>query len=320
MGTRRQLIAVVAIGATAAALFLRGDGDRVRKGTSEPERPGRSAAGDLQPVRIFPGSAAAVDWLVALEIEPNRVVALPEQVERWSSLRHAPGPWEAHPRYARLTSEVALGYEPDLVLASPFSDASTIERIRQGVEQRIRGGGGRVISVDDPGDWATFLGIVETLAGATGESAQGERVLASMEARREALANRGGAALRVLPYGNFGGGGSTSGTGTTVDLAIQLAGFTNVAAEAGMSGSAELGFEQILAMEFDVFVLPGDDVESSSSARALADARVLEGVRAVKERRYLLLSDALFASSSITILDAAESLAKQGDRLEPGAR
>ncbi len=310
MGPRTVSIVVI-LGALVAAIALRGDGDEVRPPA---DAPSAEAGGDTAPapvgapVRILPGSAAAVDWLSALGVAPERVVALPIQSDRWSETRLHPALWADRPRYERLSSEVALGFKPDLVLVSPFSNAAAVER--------IEAGGGRVLSVLEPAEWEGLLESGRSVATAVGIPDSGKSLFDSMKARRAALADRGARPLRVLPYGNFGGGGTTSGAGTTLDLALELAGFVNAAAAEGMVGNDDLSYEQILSMEFDaVLVLGEEDLETSSSANVLLEAAPLAGVAAVQERRFLVLSEALYAAGSLAILDAAEELARQGDRL-----
>lgn len=305
MGTR-TLFVVALLGALSAAILLRGDGEKAIRQADSTAPVNRALEG--APGRILPGSVTAVDWLAALGIDPERCVALPIQAERWSSIRHAHGPWANRPRYRDLTSEVALGFEPDLVLVSAFSSAAAVKRIR--LSDAV------VMQVPEPATWEGLVQAGRDLAKAVGAEAEGEELIAALESRRSALASREGASLRVLPYANFGGGGSTSGVGTTLDLALNLAGFVNVAAEAGIKGSGNLTFEQILTMRFDaVLVLGDDDMESSESADLLVGAGALASVAPIQQRRFIILTEALHASGSPVILDAAEEIARQGDEL-----
>lgn len=305
MGLRTVAIAGTLI-ALATAIALRGDGSKVRlpSAVSPSDVEGAQAA----PARILPGSAASVDWLSALGVDPGRIVALPVQADRWSEIRLDPTRWADRPRYERLASEVALGFKPDLVLVSPFSSAAVVERIRSG--------GARVLNVLEPSDWEGLLEAGLGVAAAVQAQDSGAALVETMGSRKAALAARSARPLRVLPYGNFGGGGTTSGAGTTLDLALELAGYINTAAASGISGNDDLSYEQILSMDFDaVLVLGEEDLKTSSSADVLFRAAPLAGVAAIQERRFLVLSEALYAAGSVAILDAAEELARQGDRL-----
>ncbi len=314
----RTVAAFVLLGALAATIALKGDGDEVNPAGNPAGTPAGTpaskdsrdalAAPEGAPVRILPGSAAAVDWLAALGIAPGRVVALPVQADRWAITRLTPEVWVERPRYERLTSEVALGFQPDLVLVSPFSDASAV--------QRIRSGGAEVLNVLEPADWEGLLDSGRMVAAAVGAADSGAQLMESLEARKAALAARSARPLRVLPYGNFGGGGTTSGSGTTLDLALELAGFVNVAAASGLTGNDDLSYEQILSMKFDALLVLGEeDLVTSTSADVLCGADAFAQVGAIRDRRFLVLSEALYAAGSLAILDAAEELARQGDGL-----
>lgn len=315
----RTITGLSLIAALVTTMLLRGDGAGVQhsKGPDLEGSVGQGATGGPEskdhpgerlPHRVLPGSVAAVDWLAALGIVPSRIVALPAQVERWSAIRKTPAPWATRPRYERLTSETALGFEPDLVLVSPYSDAAAVQRIQQGA--------GRVMTVTEPSDWVHLLASGEAIADAVGAGEAYTALAASLEGRKQALADRGAKPLRVLPYANFGGGGTTAGTDTTLNLTLELAGFTNVAMEAGISGAGNMTYEQILALEFDaILVLGEEDRKTSQSADVLVEATTLAGVVPIQSRRFIVLPEALYASGSLTILDSAEEVARQGDKL-----
>lgn len=292
------LALLVALGAT---IFLTGDGDAV----DEPE-PDGAASG--YPQRILPGSAAAADWIGRL-VDPDRVVALPVQVEKWSEIRLEPEPWTDTPRFPRFTGEAVLGHRPDLVLVSPFTDAAIVAR--------VRGAGVEVLRVVEPPDWKELIENGRRIAEAVGEETTFELLAEGLEARRDALAARPHTStLSVLPYGNYGAEGFTSGSDTTIDLAIRTAGFRNAAAEMGVEGSGRMTDEMILSTKFDA-VLVGGDVTFSQSASALIGKDALRDVPAIRDKRFIALNAALYASGSFTILDAAEEIARQGDELGP---
>ncbi|WP_419190588.1 ABC transporter substrate-binding protein [Saltatorellus ferox] len=302
----RTVSAFALLAALIGVIVLRSDGAKTRDASAASSVAAEAADG--VPRRILPGSVTAMDWLAALGVEPERCVAVPVQAERWSTIRLDPEAWAARPRYERLTSEVALGFQPDLVLVSSTSSEAAVKRIRMS--------DATVIEVPEPTTWDGLLAAGEAMADAVGAGEAGERLIASLEARRVALGSRGARRLRVLPYANYGGGGSTSGKGTTLDLALELAGFVNVAVESGIQGYGNLTFEQILALEFDAVLALGDeDMGTSESAESLVNAGALASVAPIQARRFIVLPEALHASGSVSIVDAAEEIARQGDAL-----
>ena len=254
----------------------------------------------------MPCSAAAADWVGAL-VDPARVAAVPEQVEKYSTLRLDPETWKDHPRFYRVDAENVLAYGPDLVLVSPLTNPATVERMREvGLE---------VLVVEEPTTWPQLLEAGQAVAEATGTEIRWKAFRSELEARRQALQERSPARpLRVLPYGNFGADSYTSGAGTTIDLAISLSGQRNHARDLGLESSANISAETLLAGPFDAFVVGGTK-GASQSAAALRGNPLLQGLAPVAGERMIYLHDALYSSGSFTILDAAEQIADQAANL-----
>lgn len=251
------------------------------------------------PTRIVPCSASAADWLAAL-VEPDRIAALPEQVAKWST--HGRDEELADvPRFARVEAEALLGQRPDLVLVSPpITNAATIRRIQEA--------GVPVVDVLLPESWDDILASGRAVAEATGTLERWETLEAELEARREALARNAPAnPPRILPFGNYGTENYTSGAGTTLDLALRLAGCTNHATTLGIEGPGSVSVEEILARPFDWFLVGGESPDNPST-RALASNERLQTLPPVEDRRYVQLSSALYSSASFTILRAAETI------------
>lgn len=292
---RLPLLLIAAAGALVSFWILRSsDGEFPASAGQGPDPGGR-------PVRILPGSAAAADWLAVL-VPPERVVALPEQVARYSSLRLDPGPWEDHPRFASFSSEAIMAFDPDLVFVSPWTD--------QAMVQRVRDAGLNVVVLREPTTFEGLLGSCELVAEAVGEPEMGAAFAVELQRRRDALsASAPARAPRVLPYSNGGSGGFTAGAGTTLDLALGLAGAENAAAAAGIDGHGSLADENVLAMEFDALLVSGEDGESPTRS-VLAAKDALADLPAIREGRFIQLHTALYASGSHTIMDAAERIAR----------
>jgi ABC-type Fe3+-hydroxamate transport system substrate-binding protein len=129
--------------------------------------------------------------------------------------------------------------------------------------------------------------------------------------------------LRALCYSNFGEGGSTAGSETTLDEMMRLAGLTNAAAAIGRVGHGGLDFEQLLELDPDLILCsqplrmqagPAGDRGGASEQLLYAEPR-LAGLRAVRERRVLSLPAWLFATGSHEIVHAAEELGLRVDEM-----
>lgn len=267
---------------------------------SEPSSQGPRA--EAAPGGVLPGSSAAADWVSVL-LEPGDVSALPEQVATWSVVRKDPDRWGSLPRFPQFTSEAVLGLRPRLVFVSPWTDAAVVRRVREA--------GVGVVDVPEPSTWPDLVATGRRVAEAVDRTARFDAFLEELEARRSALAARAAARglVRVLPYSNGGAGGWTMGADTTVDLALELAGCVNVAAERGVLGPAPFADEELLGSAFDWIVVGGEDGVSPSAEILRGKRHLRESVAALRADRIVVLSEAQYSSGSFTILDAAEAIA-----------
>ena len=273
-------------------------------GCTEPEPPPPPASG--QALRVLPANSAAADLLI--EICPReRIVAIPAPALFWSRIADDPGPWADKPVMQRFTGEEALALDPDLVIASTWSDRAPIEVLKQA--------GVRVVELPDAESWTDLIEAIELLGEELGEQARAKRFHASLEERRSALSDPGRPRHRVLPYANFGQGGSTSGANTTLDLAIQLAGFENVAATAQLARHAAISLEEVLLLEPDLFLTASGRDGVAAGASYLRGEASLQEMLALREDRIVVLPAELFSASSHRVLDAAEALVAEVEAL-----
>ncbi len=265
-------------------------------------------------LRVFPASASVVDFLVALA-PPERVVALPEQALDYASVPADVAAWRSIPRFSAYVAEAVIARSPDLVIAEPWQDVNTSERLRSaGIE---------VVVLPEVRTWkdarATLLGVGRMLA--LDERAQ--NLARELDLRVEKLAALPGPrrGLRVMSYSNFGSGGSSAGANTTVHEQILLAGMLN--AMAARDGHAQVSFEDLIALDPDLILVskPLHGGEGTQGDRGGASQRLLEnepslrGLRAIKNHRIVALPPNLFATGSQSIVAAAEALARAVDEL-----
>jgi len=261
---------------------------------------------EAPPARVLAGNASLLDSLILL-IDPERMAALPSTAFDYSSLVEEPGAWAEVPLLKRFDAEEILAPEPDLVLVHAYQAGSAIDRV---TEHDVP-----VVVLPIATSWKEILEQLEFLARLVGEEERGAQAVAGLEARRRELQRdspRSG--LRVLPYGNYGSGGSTAGAGTTWQVMIELSGMRNAAAEAGLDGHPEIDFEQLLSIAPDFFLIAEPEGELASSARGiLAGESLLSDLEAVRGERYLVLPEYLYSAASHELLTAAERIAAQAD-------
>lgn len=272
-----------------------------------PDGESRFAVPAVPPRRILPVNASAVDFVVLL-VEPERVVALPEEAFSYSSLSQDASGWNEHERIRQLTGEVVLQLEPDLIVMHEWQSPHVPE-LGPDVTP--------VLTLPVARTWPDVLESIRSVARAVRGEPRGETVIAELEARRRALAADGGRAeLRGLPYGNYGTGGTTAGAGTTWNLMTELAGMRNAATDAGLTGHATIDFEQVLAIDPDFFIVGADPgTGRSPSAQLLREEPLLRDLDAIREDRIVVLPADQYSASSQRVLDAAEALARRVDEL-----
>lgn len=266
-----------------------------------------------QALRVFPASATAVDFLVALA-GPERIVALPEQAFDYASLTGDVAAWQRTVRFTNFIAEDAIALSPDLVLADTSQDRGTIESLRSaGIE---------VVVLPEVRSWpdarATLLSVGSLLELEDRAGVLVRELDLRVEQLRAAPGARGG--LRALCYSNFGSGWS-AGSRTTMHEQILLAGMHNAAADAGRDGHVQVTFEDLISIDPDLILVssPLRDGDSSLGDRGGASERLLRSepslrnLRAVRLGRIVALPPSLFATGSHSIVRGAEELARAVD-------
>ncbi|MEE9391696.1 MAG: ABC transporter substrate-binding protein [Planctomycetota bacterium] len=256
------------------------------------------------PSRVLPCNASIVDLLLLL-IDPEKIVALPEQADTWSLVAEAPELFAKHPRLSRYLAEPVIVHRPDLVIVSQFNTPDTNARLRDMDIPLLR------LPIRN-----TFEDVIETLHTLSSIFRAEDRLvraLAKLEARRAALAKRvaGDVAARVLFYSNYGTGGWTYGDNSTVNTFIEMAGLKNAAGGEGGSGARRISYEEVLTLDPDLIIVSSAENGAKGATRRLLEtSSSLKGLRALKNGALIELSPRLAQASSQEMLSAAEVLAK----------
>lgn len=262
------------------------------------------------PVRILPTTTAAAEFLVPL-VGAERLAALPEQVDDYSSVDFKQGSLGALPRFARYVAEPLIVFHPDLVVTHAWQSADTTQVLRS---QKIP-----VLVLPSATSYEDIQNTLRLLGRVCGVESRSESVIAGLDARVARL--RSGASaregIRALAYSNDGNGGWTAGLHTTVNTLFDLVGVRNAAADAGIDGHKSFDFEQLLTIDPDVIVVatPVHGEGGSASKSVLEGSPALAKLSAVKHGWIAVLSGALMSSDSLSLVDAAEALAAELDRI-----
>ncbi len=273
---------------------------------------GESVELEAPPKRIIATTARALEFAIDL-VPPGRIAAVPEQALEYGALDTLEQAYAAHPRFSVYAAEAMLVFEPDLVLADPWQQTDT--------HQRLREAGVPVLVLGEVATWKQARAVLEQVGYALGAEAQASALLAEYELR---VARLEGAAPRddhlwTLAYSNFGSEGFTCGRGTTLAEIMRLAGLHNAAEPAGLEGHAAISYEKLLELDPELILVsrPIKAKRGSSGERGGAASELLYGeqslatLRAIKGRNVLSLPASLYASASHRLVSGAEVLAAQ---------
>jgi iron complex transport system substrate-binding protein len=231
------LCAAVALGVAAALAAL----------------PAPAAAQDGKPARIVSLDLCADQLLVGL-VERERIAAVthlaadPQVSAAWKEAAGLP--------VTHGGTEDVLRLRPDLVLAGLYGVAPTV-----GLLRRLKA---NVVIVPMASDLEGVRTAVRTVAGAVGEAARGEAMIAAFD--RKLAGNAG------IPAGSrpsaivYQVGGVVSGAGSLADAALTAAGLRNKAAEYRLTRAWQVPLELLAAAPPDLLILTSAADESRTVA------------------------------------------------------
>jgi iron complex transport system substrate-binding protein len=252
------------------------------------------------PERIV-SSVLAVDEILAEIVSPSRIAGVTKAVDN-PALFAYPGviPQSAVRHHGGI--EEILRLEPDLVFVANYSREATVRFL---LSLHIP-----VVKLGQYSSIADVMRNVREVGSAVGAGERAEmlvqdmeRRLAHVQAQVADLAKR-----RVLYYSE---GGITAGRATVIDEAIALAGGTNVASIAGLSGEVEIPLELAVSLSPEVIILPGwkKDVSSPMAEKLASDVR-WQDVPAVKNGEVHTVRSSVLTTLSHRIAGGVEELAR----------
>jgi iron complex transport system substrate-binding protein len=188
------------------------------------------------------------------------------------------------------TVEEVLALDPDVVVASSFSDPATMNALR-----RL---GIRVETVGIASTLAESEAQVRRLADVAGQPALGERLVAKVD-KAVASSRRSGRRVTALVWQE---GGLVPGPGTLVSQLLANSGFASLSAARGLRQGAYLPLERVLADPPQVIIAAGEERMEHHPA-----------LRHLKRTRYAALEPNLLFCGGPTIPRLAARLAELRD-------
>jgi iron complex transport system substrate-binding protein len=278
------------------------------------DQTGRRVVLPRKPTRIVSVTLATDEILLAL-VEPSRLVGVTYLTddERVSNMTQEAA---AIPHKVRADPEQIISLQPDLVFVASFLRGEFI--------RLLQAAGLVLFQFREYDSIAEIQQNIRLIGRVVGEEARADALVATMQARLQALAERlrpVGDRPRVLYWGSQG---YTAGRLTSMDDLITYAGGENLAATYGIIGPANISAEQVLAMNPQVIVSGSlEDVQRGLPPALTHPA--LQGTDAVRQGKVYTIPSRYLVTISQFIVDGVEAFARMlhgtaGTALDPGGQ
>ncbi len=238
-------------------------------------------------------------WALGEQVR-ERVVAISPLADdaRYSS---APGRWPAAIPRLSGSSEALLALRPQVVIIASF----TAPESRAFLEtQKIE-----ILHLDGFSGFEDLWRHTRTIAASIGAEAEGERLIQAQKAELAAIAET--LDKRPWPAALAWSDGFVAGAGTSFDDIAEYAGFTNLAAEHGLSGHVALPLEELVAWDPAVIVIACEPPRCTESEAELASRPGIAATRAAREDGILAIPAAHLSSTGAGMLSATKLLRKR---------
>lgn len=255
-----------------------------------------------KPVRIA-SLTLGTDEILSELVPPERIACVTYLADD-REISNVPGFYPAQvPRLRDADPERIIALNPDLVLVAPYNSADFLKVIERSGLPVYRNDA--FFSIDQ-----IETGILD-LGKRVGEETRAQDLVQRMRDRRKRLADKVADVAR-RPRVLFWSAGMTAGTRTTINDIIREAGGVNVAAETKLSEPAEIAPERVIAADPDYILLSHWSADARENR--IENHPLLKNLRAVQEKRVIVIEGRTLTSVSQFVVDGAEQLAA---RLHP---
>jgi iron complex transport system substrate-binding protein len=194
-------------------------------------------------------------------------------------------------------AEEALSFHPDLVLAGPFTERSTVALLEQVKAPLVEFG------VPE-----TFEGVrrqIRAVAATLGEPERGEALVAEMDRRlaRVSVAADAKPLKAIILRPN----GFTVGPGSLVDEILRRAGMVNLAAELDLAAYQQAPLERLALLDADVLIVDSEGFDEPSLATEALRHPVIAALS--RRMKVVTLPSRLWTCAGPALVDAVERLA-----------
>lgn len=259
----------------------------------------RSAIIPRRPQRIIPQAIGITEILWAI-CPRQRIIAVHQSCrDRRFSFIAGQLP-ENLPSYGTNDAEIVIGYQPDLVLTTYYSDANFLHQLQQAKVPSVQlGFFGNLEQIEEQ---------ILLIGRLIGEERSARQLTDTMTEKIKAIQayaedRRGDRPpLTVLYYDNMG---YVAGRNSTFDSMCRLLGVVNIAAAKGIDYFKQIDYETLLQWNPDMIIVPAE----SAFDQQLYQSPILTSAKAIRQRNIRKIPSVYLLSASQYLVASTNYLA-----------
>jgi iron complex transport system substrate-binding protein len=264
------------------------------------DRPGRRVILEAPPRRVVSVTLATDEILMDM-IDPQRIVALSNLAptrgslvaERVADIKHFVGD----------DVESIIALEPDLCFLASYN--------REELRSLLVDSGIPVFVFQRFNRLEDIRENLHTVGRAVGAEARADQMVAAMDRKLAFVAEHLPDRQKWPTALVYGRSGWVAGTDTVQTEVFEAAGIRNAAAEAGITGLAQVSEEQVLEMDPDYFVVAAESFGTGPEQAWLVNNPALASLSAIRDKRFVLIDEPLLSTVSHHIAETVAELARQ---------
>lgn len=251
-----------------------------------------------QPQRIIPQAIGITEILWA--IAPRQRIVAVHQGCRDRRFSFIAGQLPKNlPTYGTNDAEIVIGYRPDLVLTTYYSDENFLHQLSRAKVPSVQlGFFGNLEQIEEQ---------ILLIGRLIGEERSARRLTDTMTEKIKSIqayveCRRGDRPLTVLYYDNMG---YVAGRNSTFDSMCRLLGVVNIAAAKGIDYFKQLDYETLLQWNPDMIIVPAE----SAFDQQLYESQILTSAKAIRQRNIRKIPSVYLLSASQYLVASTNYLA-----------
>lgn len=253
-----------------------------------------------KPQRIVSLTLGTDEILFSL-VDPKRIAAV-TYLAADPGISHVAEAAKGVPNKIRANMEQVVALQPDLVFVATYTSMDVVKQL---TEARLP-----VVKLEL---FSSIEGIkrnILTVGQVVGEARRAEEIVAEMDRKLKAIAERVAAAPRRPGILFYTPTGVVAGKETTFDEIAALIGARNQAGEAGLVGHQKMSVERLIQLDPEIVIVSEWNPEEDDFYQKLMAHPELGHLSAIRNRRVYSISEKHLSTVSHYIVDGIEQMTR----------